>query len=145
MLDSSLVLKSKVAPPPSRRINLDIAVSLPVRMTPPNMSEKKYHGIAVVDTGASMSLVCKEILENLNGLPQRLVKIIGINGCEEETQTFLVDLHFVHNEQISWTITGIEVAPLNNSSSLQVLLGMDVLAKHVKQFTLIRDEAELHF
>jgi hypothetical protein len=145
MLDSSLILKRKVSPEPSRRINLDIAVSLPVRFVPANQEPKNLHGVAIVDTGASLSLVCKDMLTELGALPHRPINLEGINGEREEAYTYIVDLHFIHDQQMSWTIRGLEVAPLRNSSTLQVLIGMDVITKHVKQLTIVKDDAEIHF
>lgn len=144
-MDSSLVLKSKVTLPPGRRVNLDIAVSLPLRLIPPNVASQTLHGVAVVDTGASMSLVCKDMLTQLGAIPHSSINVAGIHGDEVESDTFLIDLHFVYNQQTSRVIQRLEVATLQNSTSLQLLLGMDVLTKHVKRFTLTKDEAELHF
>jgi hypothetical protein len=141
---SSLLLEVDVNT--KRRIDIPLAISIPLDLVPPTLEKSpNTHGIGLVDTGASLSLVCEKVLRELQALPVGTASIVGIHGEPEDTDTYLIDLHFIHNEQFAWTIRRLEVAPLRNSGTIQVLIGMDVLTKHVREFRLIGSKATLQF
>jgi hypothetical protein len=140
-------LKIKVRQQP-KRIDVDIAVSISHKDLPLIQDEAvKKHGIAVIDTGATRTLVCHKILESLQVLPNGSASMIGIFGGPKIVNTFSIDLHFVggENSGVVHTVKNVDVVPLDNSETAQVLIGMDVLMSEVKTFTLSGINAELVF
>lgn len=141
---SSLVLDVDVGH--RGRIDLEVAVSIPLELVPPDQdSSACISGIGIVDTGAQLTLVCEQILRELQALPYGSCIIVGVNGQPRDSDTYLVDLHFIYGGQTAWTIKRLEVAPLENSENTQVLIGMEVLTKHVHEFRLTGSKALISF
>src|SRR5689334_18325188 len=127
----SLVIK--VEADERKRLRLPIAVSIPLDLVSPVAESKEKSGIGLLDTGAELSLVCEKMLAELQALPHGIKWFRGIHGEPRETDTYLVDLHFVVSGQNAWTVKRIEVGPLENSATVQVLIGMDVLAERASE------------
>ena len=129
-----------------KRVAVDIAVGLPLEAVPPNLeASPKKHGVGVIDTGAEITLVCARLLDDLNALPMGIVNILGINGQPREANTYLVNVEFIHDESISFCAKNLTVAALDNSNSLQVLLGMDILTEHFAEFSLRGNQAKITY
>ena len=94
--------------------------------------EPRYvHTLALVDTGATRTCICKEFLEKIGAEPWDRANQIGIGG-ERECYVHYADLSLMGNDKVEFarfpSVKVIDFVP-SQHDNIKVLLGMDVLGR----------------
>jgi hypothetical protein len=91
---------------------------------------KPYKTMALIDTGASISCVCTQVLSAIGAEPWHPVNSIGIGGSRESYFHY-VDLQMQDDDHVSFaSFDSLRVIDfLSVPDGIGVLIGMDVIGK----------------
>ena len=79
---------------------------------------------AIWDTGATNSVITKNVVDKLGLVPTGMTKVLGVNSCSEQP-TFLINLVLPNKV----AVLNINVTQCDlNSGGNDVLIGMDVIS-----------------
>lgn len=99
----------------------DISISLPTNGNPNKPRIVSFKGIW--DTGATSTVVTKNVIESLGLVPSGKAEVSGVNSCQI-ANTYIIDLYLPNNILLhDWRVIESEI----NSPGVSVLIGMDVI------------------
>lgn len=92
---------------------------------------RSVHTLALVDTGATRTCICKEFLEKIGAEPWDRANQFGIGGVRE-CYVHYADLSLLGNDKVEFAqFSGLKVIDFlpSQDDNIKVLLGMDVLGR----------------
>jgi hypothetical protein len=97
-----------------------------IYVSPPNINidfnDPKYKTIVIWDTGATSSVITKEIVQRLSLIPTGMVNVEGVHGSKT-VNTYTVDIYLPNRV----VVLNVPVTEAENITGAGALIGMDII------------------
>ena len=93
------------------------------------LTKEKSDTLGIWDTGATNSCITAELAIKLNLIPVSKALVLGVHG-KQEVNVYLIRIT-LKNQNMTLDLLATEAAELSEDHKTGLLIGMDVISKHI--------------